>query len=113
MDDFAKLPSQERRLYFEQTAARLGLSAQIIEKDFWVWWTLKQLFAIDGFRDHLTFNVGTTLSKVYRIIERQDMRPMFFREPPTFDQILAVLPDLEHRINESKFAADGGTMGAE
>ena len=48
------------------------------------------------------------LRKDYR-----DMRPMFFREPPTFDQILAVLPDLERRINECKFAADGGTMGAE
>jgi predicted nucleotidyltransferase component of viral defense system len=70
MDDFAKLPSQERRLYFEQTAARLGLSAQIIEKDFWVCWTLKRLFALHGFRDHLTFKGGTTLSKVYRIIER-------------------------------------------
>lgn len=70
MDDFAKLPSQERRLYFEQTAARLGLSAQIIEKDFWVCWTLKRLFVLDGFRDRLTFKGGTTLSKVYRIIER-------------------------------------------
>jgi len=34
VDDFARLPSDERRLYFEQAAARLGLSAQIIEKDF-------------------------------------------------------------------------------
>ena len=46
------------------------LIAQIIEKDFWVCWTLKRLFVLDGFRDHLTFKGGTTLSKVYRIIER-------------------------------------------
>jgi hypothetical protein len=40
VESFAKLPSDERRLYFEQAAAQLGLSAQIIEKDFWVCWSL-------------------------------------------------------------------------
>ena len=70
MDDFARLPSDERRLYFEQAAARLGLSAQIVEKDFWVCWSLRRLFSLDEFRDHLTFKGGTTLAKVYRVIER-------------------------------------------
>ncbi len=70
MDQFARLPSGERRVYFEQAAARLGLSAQIIEKDFWVCWTLRRLFSLAEFQDHLTFKGGTTLSKVYRIIER-------------------------------------------
>ncbi len=70
MDDFAKQPSDERRLYFEQAATRLGLSVQIIEKDFWVCWSLRRLFSLDEFRDHLTFKGGTSLSKVYRAIER-------------------------------------------
>lgn len=70
MDDFARLPSRERRVYFEQAAIRLGLSAQMVEKDFWVCWSLKWLFALDEFRDHLTFKGGTTLSKAYKIIER-------------------------------------------
>jgi hypothetical protein len=70
VDDFARLTGHERRVYFEQTAARLGLSAQMIEKDFWVCWTLKRLFSLDEFRGHLTFKGGTTLSKVYRVIER-------------------------------------------
>ena len=70
MDDFVQMPRDERRLYFEQTAARLGLSAQIIEKDFWVCWSLKRLFSLDEFLDHLTFKGGTSLSKVYRVIER-------------------------------------------
>ena len=70
MDEFAKLPSDERRLYFEQAAAQLGMSAQIIEKDFWVCWSLRRLFSLDEFRNHLTFKGGTTLSKVYRVIER-------------------------------------------
>ncbi len=70
MDEFAQLPSEERRLYFEQASVRLGLSAQVIEKDFWVCWTLGRLFSLDEFRGHLTFKGGTTLSKVYRVIER-------------------------------------------
>ncbi len=70
MDEFARLPTGERRLYFEQAAARLGLVAQVIEKDFWVCWSLKQLFSLAEFQDHLTFKGGTSLSKVYRVIER-------------------------------------------
>ncbi len=70
MDNFARLSSQERQLYFEQSAAQLGLSAQIIEKDFWVCWSLKRLFSLEDFRGHLTFKGGTSLSKIYHIIER-------------------------------------------
>jgi hypothetical protein len=33
---FLELPGHERRLYFEQAAARRGLSAVVLEKDFWV-----------------------------------------------------------------------------
>ena len=70
MDELARLPSGERRVYFEQAAAQLGLSAQIVEKDFWVCWSLRRLFLLDEFRQHLTFKGGTTLSKVYHVIER-------------------------------------------
>ncbi|NOY41632.1 MAG: nucleotidyl transferase AbiEii/AbiGii toxin family protein [Planctomycetes bacterium] len=70
MDEFAKLPGAERRIYFDQAAAKLGLSVQIIEKDYWVCWSLRRLFSLDEFRDHLTFKGGTSLSKVYRVIER-------------------------------------------
>lgn len=70
MDDFAKLPTTERQLYFEQAAAQLNLNAQIVEKDFWVCWTLRRLFELQEFRDHLTFKGGTSLSKAYKLIER-------------------------------------------
>ena len=70
MDAFAQLPASERRIYFEQTAARLGVSPQIVEKDFWVCWTLKQLFALPDIGPNLIFKGGTSLSKVFRIIER-------------------------------------------
>ncbi len=70
MDAFAQLPASERAIYFEQTAAQLGISPQIVEKDFWVCWTLKQLFALPDIGPHLIFKGGTSLSKVFRIIER-------------------------------------------
>jgi hypothetical protein len=70
MDDFGRLPGEERRAYFQEAADRLDLSAQIIEKDFWVCWSLKRLFSLDEFRGHLTFKGGTSLSKVHHVIER-------------------------------------------
>lgn len=41
-----------------------------MEKDFWVCWTLKELFGLPGIGEHLVFKGGTSLSKVYKIIER-------------------------------------------
>jgi hypothetical protein len=41
MDDFVKLNPEERRIFFEGTATPRNLQAQIIEKDFWVCWTLR------------------------------------------------------------------------
>jgi len=42
----------------------------IVEKDFWVCWTLKTLFALPGEQPKLTFKGGTSLSKAYGIIDR-------------------------------------------
>ena len=44
--------------------------AAIVEKDFWVCWTLRRIFEVLQFRPHLIFKGGTSLSKVYRAIER-------------------------------------------
>lgn len=33
---FLELPIVERRLYIEEAAARRGISATVLEKDFWV-----------------------------------------------------------------------------
>lgn len=71
MDEFARLKPNEQRDYFEAAAANLGnLSAEIIQKDFWVCWTLKHLFGLNGVGEHLTFKGGTSLSKVYGVIKR-------------------------------------------
>jgi len=70
MDIFAGKSVAEKDPYFELAAGRKGLPEEIIEKDFWVCWTLKHLFSIPEIGDHLIFKGGTSLSKAYKIIER-------------------------------------------
>lgn len=70
MDAFAQSSIEDRRLIFEQAAAARQMSPQILEKDFWVCWTLKQLFGLPTIGEHLIFKGGTSLSKVFKIIER-------------------------------------------
>jgi hypothetical protein len=70
VNTFVRLPTPERRLYFDQAAARLGLPAPSVEKDFWVCWTLRLLFGLPSWAGHLTFKGGTSLSKGWRLIER-------------------------------------------
>jgi hypothetical protein len=55
---------------FEETAARSRLAnPKIVEKDFWVCWTLHRLYAIPGM-PRLLFMGGTSLSKCFRLIHR-------------------------------------------
>ena len=70
MDAFAILPEEERRAYFETAAGTLGLAPELVEKDFWVCWILKRLFALNDIGAHLTFKGGTSLAKVYKTIRR-------------------------------------------
>src|SRR5215472_6270093 len=66
---FLVLPADERRLYFEQAALRRSVSPVILEKDFWVCWLLGILFESE-FASSLVFKGGTSLSKVFGVIER-------------------------------------------
>ncbi len=70
MDQFANDTPERRDEAFQEAAARLGLSKAIIEKDFWVCWSLNQLFALRSFGDHMIFKGGTSLSKAYHVIHR-------------------------------------------
>ena len=70
MDHFALLPAAERATVFREASARSRLgSATIIEKDFWVCWTLQRIFSSPTLPGPL-FKGGTSLSKVYKVIER-------------------------------------------
>ena len=44
MDNFARLPAPDRREIMQERAAQMNVDFTIIEKDFWVCWTLKSLF---------------------------------------------------------------------
>jgi hypothetical protein len=66
---FLELAGDERRRYIEQAAAQRNVSAVILEKDFWVSWLLGILFNSE-FADSLVFKGGTSLSKVFGVIER-------------------------------------------
>lgn len=70
MESVARLSSAERRELFAETAARRGMTPAIAEKDFWVCWTLGRLFAHPELSRLLMFKGGTSLSKVFNLIER-------------------------------------------
>ena len=62
-------PSQRREL-FEAAERMITLRAAMIEKDFWVCWTLGRLFSLPDAREHFIFKGGTSLSKVWGAIHR-------------------------------------------
>ena len=70
MDDFARQKPGDRADLFATVAARRGLNAAIVEKDFWVCWTLRRLFTLENPPAGLLFKGGTSLSKVFKVIER-------------------------------------------
>lgn len=70
MDKVANLSSDERRDLFRETAAQRLMNPAVVEKDFWVCWVLKHLFADATFGDHIVFKGGTSLSKVFGLIDR-------------------------------------------
>jgi len=70
MRDFIRLPPDEQLVYYEQASAKLNLPVPAVEKDFWVCWTLEKLFGLPDWSDHLTFKGGTSLSKVWNLIQR-------------------------------------------
>ncbi|AUB83136.1 nucleotidyl transferase AbiEii/AbiGii toxin family protein [Candidatus Thiodictyon syntrophicum] len=70
MDKVARFPPDQRRDLFSETAAKMGMTPAVAEKDFWVTWILDRLFREPKLARLLMFKGGTSLSKVYRLIER-------------------------------------------
>jgi hypothetical protein len=67
---FLDLPADERRELCEAAQTQLGLAASSIEKDWWVSFTLRELFALPGIGASLTFKGGTSLSKGWQLVQR-------------------------------------------
>ncbi|MDR1132326.1 MAG: nucleotidyl transferase AbiEii/AbiGii toxin family protein, partial [Oscillospiraceae bacterium] len=70
MNQALQWPRGEREALFRNTAAKCGMSDGIVEKDFWVCWTLDYLFHISPWAKYLAFKGGTSLSKCFGLIER-------------------------------------------
>jgi hypothetical protein len=68
--EFSKRLASEQALIIRETAAKRGLLPVMVEKDFWVSWTLAALFSHPQFGKQLVFKGGTSLSKVFGVIER-------------------------------------------
>lgn len=88
MDEIATLPAADRKDLFLEAAVRRGrLNGPIIEKDFWVCWTLKRMFSLPDSPARVLFKGGTSLSKVFNVIERfsEDVDLSLFREDLGYD----------------------------
>jgi nucleotidyltransferase AbiEii toxin of type IV toxin-antitoxin system len=87
-------PDEQRDVY-AACAASTGLPPKILEKDVWLCWTLDVLFSQDD-RPQMAFKGGTSLSKVYGVINR-------FSED--IDVTVALDPDTNAELPASKSAA--------
>ena len=70
MDKILKLTFQERSELFSEVASTKGLKPVLIEKDFWVCYILDKLFQSERLKDVILFKGGTSLSKVFSLIDR-------------------------------------------
>ena len=68
-EPFLSLDARERADILRTVAANTGRSAVILEKDIWVCWVLQALFSMPDAHP-MAFKGGTSLSKVYGIINR-------------------------------------------
>lgn len=103
MDNFARriaaaADHDDQLAYINEAAARRDVAAIIIEKDFWVCWTLRRLVETPGLGEHLTFKGGTSLSKAYGIIDRfsEDIDLTIGRSAPQIEQ---TMPPMENGIS--------------
>lgn len=70
MRNIAKINENDRKALFHNTAAKMGMTDAIVEKDFWVCYMLDYLFHRSAWKDNIAFKGGTSLSKAYGLIER-------------------------------------------
>src|SRR5665213_3580811 len=87
MAEFFQLSTAERLDALNAAANMSGLLPHLLEKDMWVVWSLRHLFA-GPYAEHLVFKGGTSLSKAYGVIRR------FSEDVDLTYDIRAIAPDL-------------------
>jgi len=70
MTRFVERPPKERETLIGEASGRLNILPVIIEKDYWVCWTLGRIFSMPAYSDQVVFKGGTSLSKVFKAIQR-------------------------------------------
>ena len=68
-NDFFSLPEAQQRMVLEQAAIRHNLTKQAVEKDLWITAIIQIIFTLPC-ADSLVFKGGTSLSKVWGLINR-------------------------------------------
>ncbi len=70
MKGVSSLSSVERAGLFTAARTSTGIAPILIEKDFWVCWVLRKIFDCPELREMVVFKGGTSLSKVFHLVER-------------------------------------------
>ncbi|PHS19333.1 MAG: hypothetical protein COA78_00335 [Blastopirellula sp.] len=84
---YFSLTDQDKIDALETGASKLGRPADLLEKDIWVVWSLNALFD-SALGESLVFKGGTSLSKVYKAIDR------FSEDVDVTYDIRKIIPDL-------------------
>lgn len=111
MDEFARRPADDRRAFFAEAAARRDLTPLIVEKDFWVCWTLRRLMSVPELAKVLIFKGGTSLSKAFGIIKRfsEDIDLTINRAAPLLGEVASPMAnDISGKERERR----GNALGA-
>lgn len=85
--NYFSLPDRDKIDALETAASKLGRPADLLEKDIWVVWVLNALFD-SALGESLVFKGGTSLSKVYKAIDR------FSEDVDVTYDIRKIIPDL-------------------
>jgi hypothetical protein len=100
MNKVAELSIDERSELFKETATLMNATNAIVEKDFWVVWTLDKLFSDDRLNKILMFKGGTSLSKVFNLIGRfsEDIDLILDWREVTLDNPLQAQPSKNKQV---------------
>ncbi len=81
-DPYLKLTKHQRFELLDEVSRRRNLAPAILEKDYWVCLTLGALFSLPEIGEYLVFKGGTSLSKVFGLIDRfsEDIDLSFHRQ---------------------------------
>jgi predicted nucleotidyltransferase component of viral defense system len=95
MNKYFDIDDEGKKTFITQAALRAGLPVVVVEKDLWVTAILQIVFQL-SFADRLLFKGGSSLSKVWNLIERMsedidlaydDHFGIFEGDEPTIKQI--------------------------